>query len=103
MITSTEITNTLIFAFITVLVFQLPPNQQLPNKGIKQTINSRRIVFIGYWRTVQRIMTSLQQRKTGCTSWTKTSRLQSQIGVTIFASFWQEKLGGKTGLHRYFL
>ena len=42
-------------------------------------------------RTVQRIMTWLQQRKTGCTSWTKTSRLHSQIGVAIFASFRQEK------------
>ena len=61
------------------------------NKGIKQTISSQRIVLIGYWRTVQRIMKCLQQRETGCTSWTKTSRLQSQIGVAIFASFWQEK------------
>ena len=26
------------------------PNQHLLNKGIKQTINSRRIVLIGYWR-----------------------------------------------------
>ena len=36
-------------------------------------------------------MTWFQQRKTGCTSWTKTCRLQSQIGVAIFASFRQEK------------
>ena len=25
------------------------PNQHLSNKGIKQKINSRRIVLIGYW------------------------------------------------------
>ena len=25
------------------------PNQHLSNKGIKQTVNSRRIVLIGYW------------------------------------------------------
>ena len=52
-------------------------------------------VFLGelYWsvigRTVQPIMTWFQQRKTGCTSWTKSSRLQSQMWVTIFASFRQ--------------
>ena len=44
--------------------------------------------MIGYWHTVQHIMTGLQQQKTGCTSWTKTSRLQSQIEETIFAFFW---------------
>ena len=31
-------------------------NQYLSNKGIKQTINSRRIVLIGYWSTGQRII-----------------------------------------------
>ena len=67
------------------------PNQHLSNKGIKQTINSRRIVLIGYCGTAQRIITWLQQQKTSCTSWTKTFRLQSQIGVAIFASFRQEK------------
>ena len=36
-------------------------------------------------------MTWLQQRTTGCISWIKTSRLQSQIGVAIFASFRHEK------------
>ena len=67
------------------------PNQYLSNKVIKQPINSRRIVPIGYWRTAQNIMTWLQQQKNGCTSWTKTFRLQSQIGVAIFVSFRQEK------------
>ena len=47
--------------------------------------------MIGYWRTVQRIMTWLQQQKTGFTSWIKSSGLQSQIGVATFASFQQEK------------
>ena len=42
-------------------------------------------------RIVQRIMAWLKQRKTGCTCWTKTSRLHSQIGVAIFASLRQEK------------
>ena len=41
--------------------------------------------------TVQQIMTWVQQRKTDCTSWTKNSRVHSQIGVAIFASFRQEK------------
>ena len=54
-------------------------------------MNSRIIVLMGYWRTVQCIMMWLQQQKAGCTSWAKTFRLQSQIRVTIFASFWQEK------------
>ena len=36
-------------------------------------------------------MTWLQQRKTVCTSRIKTSRLQSQIEVEIYASFRQEK------------
>ena len=61
------------------------------NKGIKQAINSRRIVLVVTGRKVQRIVTWLQQRKTGCTSWTKTSPLHCQIGVAIFASFRQEK------------
>ena len=30
--------------------FNFRPNQHLSNKGIKQTINSRKIVLIGYWR-----------------------------------------------------
>ena len=30
--------------------FNFRPNQHLSNKGIKQTINFRRIVLIGYWR-----------------------------------------------------
>ena len=62
-------------------------NEHLSNKGIKQTINSRRIVLIGYWRTMQCIMTWLQQRRTVCNAWTKTSHLQTKIGVVIFASF----------------
>ena len=41
-------------------------------------------------RTVQQILTWLQQWKTGCTFWTKISHLHSQIGVAIFAYFWQE-------------
>ena len=79
----------LIFLSFRSLLFR--PNQHLSNKSIKQTINSWRIVLIGYWRTVQHIMTWLQQRKTVCTSWTKTSRLHNQIGVASFASFRQEK------------
>ena len=39
----------------------------------------------------QNIITWLQQQKDGCTSWTKTFRLQSQIGVAIFVSFRQQK------------
>ena len=73
----------------------LHPNQQFSNKGIKQTINSQRIVLIGYWLVTGVYSTTnyewLQQRKTGCTSWTETSRLYSQIEAVIFASFRQEK------------
>ena len=31
------------------------PNQHLSNKSIKQTINSRRIVLIGYWRVRKKV------------------------------------------------
>ena len=84
----------LLFKKLNILSFykqKFRPNQHLSNKGIKQTINSRRIVLIGYWRTMQCIMTWLQQRRTGCNSWTKTCRLQSKIRVAIFASFRWEK------------
>ena len=50
----------LIFLSFRSLLFR--PNQHLSNKSIKQTINSWRIVLIGYWRIVQHIMTWLQRR-----------------------------------------
>ena len=36
--------------------FNFHPNQHLSNKGIKQTINSRRIVLIGYWRVKKKLI-----------------------------------------------
>ena len=36
--------------------FNFRPNQQLSNKGIKQTIDSRRIVLIGYWRVKKKVI-----------------------------------------------
>ena len=36
--------------------FNFRPNQHLSNKGIKQTINSRRIVLIGYWRVKKKVI-----------------------------------------------
>ena len=35
--------------------FNFHPNQHLSNKGIKKTINFRRIVLIGYWRTKKKV------------------------------------------------
>ena len=39
--------------FCVSLIYLFRLNQNLSNKGIKQTINSRRILLIGYWRIVQ--------------------------------------------------
>ena len=55
------------------------PNQHLTSKGIKQTINFRRIALISYWCTVQCIMTWLQQQKTNCTSRTKTPHNRAKL------------------------
>ena len=36
--------------------YNVPPNQHLSNKGIKQTINSWRIVLIRYWRVKKKVI-----------------------------------------------
>ena len=36
--------------------FNFRPNQHLSNKGIKQTIDSRKIVLIGYWRVKKKVI-----------------------------------------------
>ena len=41
--------------------FNSHANQHLSNKGIKQTINSRRIVFIGHWRVKKKLIIRDQQ------------------------------------------
>ena len=61
------------------------------------------LLKIRLWRTVQRILTWFQQQKTGCSSWTKAFRLQSQIGVPIFASFARNNLGDKTVSSAFFV
>ena len=71
----------------TVETPEFRPNQHLSNKGIKQKINSRRIVLIGYWAYSTAYYDVASATEDCLYLRTKTSRLHSQTGVATSCFF----------------